>query len=80
MAGGRDERPSIQRIAPGGKAAILVTEVEGIKLNGPNDLVFAPDGTLFFTDPGTYNPADPGPQLHLRAGARRHAARRRRLP
>ena len=53
--------PSIQRIAPGGKAAILVTEVEGIKLNGPNDLVFAPDGTLFFTDPGTYNPADPDP-------------------
>ena len=33
--------PSIQRIVPGGKAAILVTEVEGIKLNGPNDLVFA---------------------------------------
>ena len=32
--------PSIQRIEPGGKAAILVTEVEGIKLNGPNDLVF----------------------------------------
>ena len=27
--------PSIQRIAPGGKAEILVTEVEGIKLNGP---------------------------------------------
>ena len=52
---------SIQRIEPGGKAEILVTEVEGIKLNGPNDLVFAPDGTLVFTDPGTYNPADPDP-------------------
>ena len=53
--------PSIQRAMPGGKPEILVTEVEGIKLNGPNDLVFAPDGTLVWTDPGTYNPANPDP-------------------
>ncbi len=53
--------PSIQRVRPGGKPEILVTEVEGIKLNGPNDLVFAPDGTLVWTDPGTYNPANPDP-------------------
>jgi len=30
-------------------------------LNGPNDLVFAADGRLIFTDPGTYNPKDPDP-------------------
>jgi gluconolactonase len=51
--------PSIQRVREGGKAEILLTEVEGIALNGPNDLVFAADGRLIFTDPGTYNPADP---------------------
>ncbi len=53
--------PSIQRVREGGKAEILCTEVEGIKLNGPNDLVFAADGGLIFTDPGTYNPANPDP-------------------
>lgn len=53
--------PSIQKVRPGGKAEIICTEVEGIKLNGPNDLVFGPDGTLVFTDPGTYNPAKPDP-------------------
>jgi len=52
---------SIQRISEGGKPEILLTEVEGIKLNGPNDLVFAADGRLIFTDPGTYRPADPEP-------------------
>lgn len=53
--------PSIQRVHEAGKAEILITHVEGIKLNGPNDLVFAPDGSLVFTDPGTYNPKDPDP-------------------
>ena len=53
--------PSIQRVRPRGRAEILVTEVDGIKLNGPNDLVFGPDGTLVWTDPGTYNPANPDP-------------------
>ena len=52
---------SIQRVHEGGKAEALITEVEGIKLNGPNDLVFAPDGSLVFSDPGTYNPKNPDP-------------------
>jgi gluconolactonase len=53
--------PSIQRVREGGRPEILLTEVEGIKLNGPNDLVFAADGRLIFTDPGTYNPQNPDP-------------------
>jgi gluconolactonase len=54
--------PSIQRItAEGGRAEVIATEVDGLRLNGPNDLVFGPDGRLYFTDPGTYRPADPEP-------------------
>jgi gluconolactonase len=52
---------SIQLVREGGKAEALITEVEGIKLNGPNDLVFAPDGSLIFSDPGTYSPKNPDP-------------------
>ena len=58
--------PSIQVVAPGGKAEALITEVDGIKLNGPNDLCFAGDGSLIFSDPGTYNPANPDPSFIYR--------------
>ena len=53
--------PSIQRVREGEPAEILLTKAAGIALNGPNDLVFAADGRLLFTDPGTYNPSDPDP-------------------
>lgn len=53
--------PSIQRVREGGAAEILLAEVAGVALNGPNDLVFAADGRLIFTDPGTYNPRNPDP-------------------
>jgi gluconolactonase len=54
--------PSIQRIdREGGSAEILVTSIDGVSFNGPNDLVFGPDGTLYFTDPGTFRPEDPEP-------------------
>jgi gluconolactonase len=53
--------PSIQRVREGGKPEVLIAEVEGIALSGPNDLVFAADGPLIFTDPGAYNPSDPDP-------------------
>lgn len=55
-------RASIQRVdQEGGAAEIILTEVDGIALNGPNDLVFGANGWLYFTDPGTYRPADPEP-------------------
>jgi len=53
--------PSIQRIREGGKADTIITKVGQIALNGPNDLVFAADGRLIITDPGTYNPSNPDP-------------------
>jgi gluconolactonase len=53
--------PSIQRVQEGAEPEIILTNVQGIALNGPNDLVFAPDGRLIFTDPGTYNPKNPDP-------------------
>jgi gluconolactonase len=54
--------PSIQRIGrEGGLAEVIATELDGRRLNGPNDLVFGPDGRLYFTDPGTYRPDDPEP-------------------
>jgi gluconolactonase len=55
--------PSIQRVTQGGKFEILLTQVAGKKLYGPNDLTFAPDGSLVFTDPGTYNPSNPDPSF-----------------
>jgi gluconolactonase len=54
--------PSIQVIArEGGKAEIICTELDGKKFNGPNDLVFGKNGSLYFTDPGTYRPDNPEP-------------------
>jgi gluconolactonase len=53
--------PSIQRVREGGNAETIITKVGSIALNGPNDLVFAADGRLIFTDPGAYNPSNPDP-------------------
>jgi gluconolactonase len=54
--------PSIQVIEKeGSKAQIICSEIEGVKFNGPNDLVFGKNGKLYFTDPGTYRPNDPQP-------------------
>jgi len=49
--------PSIQRAAPDGTVEVVVTEVDGMKLNAPNDLTFGPDGRLYFTDSGDWDPA-----------------------
>lgn len=43
----------------------FLTAYEGKHFNSPNDLVFSPDGALYFTDPpyGLYNPATPNANL-----------------
>jgi gluconolactonase len=48
--------PSIQRAAPDGSVEVVVTEADGMKLNAPNDLTFGPDGRLYFTDSGGWDP------------------------
>jgi len=53
-----DKRPaSIQRATPNGKVEIVATEADGVKFDGPNDLTFGPDGRLYFTDSGDWDPA-----------------------
>ncbi len=49
-------RPSIQRAWPDGRVEEVAAEVDGIPLQAPNDLTFAPDGRLYFTDPADYLP------------------------
>ena len=56
-------QPSIQRITPDGAIETVATEIAGVPFQAPNDLAFGPDGRLYFTDPGRYDPAalpDPG--------------------
>jgi gluconolactonase len=55
--------PSIQRAGPDGSVEVVVTEADGITLKAPNDLTFGPDGRLYFTDSGDWDPVnkpDPG--------------------
>jgi gluconolactonase len=56
--------PSTGRIEP------VVSAYHGERFRGPNDLVFASSGDLYFTDPGTADLRDPhGRVFRLRAGA-----------
>jgi gluconolactonase len=48
--------PSIMRVAEGGQPEVVCTEADGVTLNAPNDLTFGPDGRLYFTDSGDWDP------------------------
>lgn len=46
-----DEHNQLWRIGPDRQATVLVSDVGGKKLNGPNDLWVDPRGGIYFTDP-----------------------------
>jgi gluconolactonase len=54
------------RVEPHGNVTVLADRYDGKRLNSPNDLVYAGDGTLYFTDPPFGLPAmftDPKKEL-----------------
>lgn len=57
--GDADLGGSIRRVKEGQKAEIILDTVDGRPLHKPNDLSFAPDGSLWFTDSARYRPDDP---------------------
>lgn len=46
-----DEQNQLWSINPRGKVTILLRDINGQKLNGPNDLWVHPGGGIYFTDP-----------------------------
>ena len=46
-----DEKNEMWRIAPDGKHEVILKDLEGKLLNGPNDVWLRPDGGLYFSDP-----------------------------
>ncbi len=46
-----DAKNELWSISPDKKITVLLTDFEGKKLNGPNDLWINPKGSIYFTDP-----------------------------
>jgi gluconolactonase len=68
---GKPKRPRLLRIDKDGREQVLADQFEGRPLNGPNDLVIAADGTIYFTDPeGNPELYDKGAVYRLRPGGR----------
>lgn len=51
MPGPGDQPGLVWRISPDGVPSVLVGEIDGIALNGANDLCFDDQGGMYFTDP-----------------------------
>jgi len=47
----RHEARDVVRIAPDGRVTVIADSFAGKRLNSPNDLAIAQDGSVFFTDP-----------------------------
>jgi gluconolactonase len=59
----------ILALSPDGGMTVVASEWQGVKFRGPNDLVFAPFGDLYFSDPKGSDPEHPiGNVFLLRAG------------
>jgi gluconolactonase len=50
--------PCLQALAPGGTVSTLVTRIDGVSLNAPNDLCLDRQDNVYFTDPA-WAPRDP---------------------
>ncbi|MRG48576.1 SMP-30/gluconolactonase/LRE family protein [Chitinophaga sp. SYP-B3965] len=46
-----DDKNEMWSISPSGKVTVLMTDYQGRKFNGPNDLWITPKGGIYFTDP-----------------------------
>jgi len=46
-----DGKNELWKISPSGERTILISNYEGKRLNGPNDLWVSPGGGIYFTDP-----------------------------
>jgi gluconolactonase len=58
----------VARLTPDGTFSPIVSTYQGKRFNSPNDLVRAPDGTIFFTDPSYSLPEGmdgPNSELHF---------------
>jgi len=55
----RPTPPSIQRVRDDGVVEMVVEHAGGEPFVGPNDLAFGPDGRLWFTDSGVFDPERP---------------------
>jgi gluconolactonase len=55
----RPSTPSIQKVTWGGEVQTIAASASGMPLLAPNDLTFAADGRLWFTDPGEFDPSNP---------------------
>ena len=78
MGHGPRTTPGIQRVTPDGAVTEVVTEVAGMRLEGPNDLAFGDDGRLWFTDPARFRSETPAVDGSAGADLRRRPLEWRR--